>query len=94
MPALPAVGRAWPTQTHMVGGWGASGVGEAEVGNVFNTCTDSEFHMASNSLTKLQEDQTNEYELKPSQLSVVTSLFDKTGPSMLWIIETAPWPNK
>ena len=62
-------------------GWvrGASGVGEAEVGNVFNTSTDSEFRMAANSLTRLQEDRTIVYELKPSQLGVCTSLFDKTG---------------
>ena len=56
------------------GGWGgASGAGEAELGNVLNVCTDSEFHMASNSLTRLQADQTTGYELKPSQLSVFTS---------------------
>ena len=55
------------------GGAGASWVGEAELGNVLNVRTDSEFHMASNSLTRLQADQTNEYELKPSQLGVFTS---------------------
>ena len=49
------------------------------MGNVFNTCTGSEFRMAANSLTRLQEDQTIVYELEPSQLAVCTSLFDKTG---------------
>lgn len=64
------------------------------MGNVGNACTASEFYMASNSLTRLQEDQTNQYERKPSQLGVVTSPFGKTGPSLLWISETGPWPNK
>jgi len=39
-----------------------------------NVCTDSEFHMASNFLTRLQTDQAHEYKLKPSQLGVFISL--------------------